>query len=129
MTEPIATKTPFSGFSVADVDATQAFYSEVLGLEATKEGPLLGIKLSDSASVLAYPKDNHEPATFTILNFPVDDIDAAVDTLTERGVTFLRYQGMPQDEKGVMRGKSADMGPDIAWFADPSGNVLSILQE
>ncbi len=77
--------------------------------------------------MLVYPKADHVPATFTVLNLPVDDIDAAVDDLGARGVAFLRYDGSPQDEKGIMRGRAAGRGPDIAWFADPAGNVMSVL--
>jgi catechol 2,3-dioxygenase-like lactoylglutathione lyase family enzyme len=115
----------FSGFAVNDVDAARKFYGDTLGIEVTEENGLLSLHLGGGTTVLAYPKEDHEPAGFTILNFPVDDIDAAVDELTARGVTFERYEGMPQDDKGVMRGN----GPDIAWFTDPAGNVLSVLRE
>ncbi len=115
----------FSGFAVNDVDAARKFYGDTLGIEVTEENGLLSLHLGGGTTVLAYPKEDHEPAGFTILNFPVDDIDAAVDELTARGVTFERYEGMPQDDKGVMRGN----GPDIAWFTDPAGNVLSVLKE
>jgi catechol 2,3-dioxygenase-like lactoylglutathione lyase family enzyme len=116
----------FSGFAVPDVDAARQFYGEVLGIETSEEHGLLTLHLDGGARpTLAYPKPDHVPAGYTILNFPVDDIDAAVDALTERGVEILRYEGMEQDERGIMR----EGGPYIAWFADPAGNVLSVLQE
>jgi catechol 2,3-dioxygenase-like lactoylglutathione lyase family enzyme len=114
----------FSGFSVDDVAKAREFYSGTLGLDAEESDGLLELKLGTGAVVMAYPKDNHEPASFTILNFPVDDVDAAVDELTGRGVTFEHYEGFPQDDKGIMRGH----GPDIAWFKDPAGNILSVLK-
>jgi catechol 2,3-dioxygenase-like lactoylglutathione lyase family enzyme len=126
---PIATGTPFSGFGVSDVAAAKAFYVDVLGLNVAEEHGMLQILLGDGHAVLAYPRPGHEPAAFTILNLPVDDIDAAVATLAERGVTVLRYEGAPQDDKGIVRGRAAGQGPDIAWFTDPSGNVLSVLQD
>ena len=113
----------FSGFSVDDIPKARQFYGETLGLKVTEEHGLLTLHIAGDRPTLVYPKENHEPASFTILNFPVDDVDAAVDALTERGVTFERYDGFPQDEKGIMRGE----GPDIAWFKDPAGNVLSVL--
>jgi catechol 2,3-dioxygenase-like lactoylglutathione lyase family enzyme len=122
----------FSGFSTNDIEATRAFYSEKLGIKVTEENGLLTLHLDDgSRPTLVYPKDDHEPATYTILNFPVDDIDAVVDDLAARGVTFEQYghDEMPQDDKGVLRGKQHNMGPDIAWFKDPGGNVLSVLSE
>lgn len=121
----------FSGFSVTDIEASTTFYREVLGLEvSTNEMGILDIALpGGGAHVLAYPKDDHVPAVFTILNFAVDDIDRAVDELEAAGVALERYEGMPQDERGVMRGKAADRGPDIAWFLDPSGNILSVLSD
>ncbi|HEV7494283.1 MAG TPA: VOC family protein [Baekduia sp.] len=116
----------FSGFAVPDVEAAQKFYGDTLGIETSVEHGLLTLHLDGGARpTLAYPKPDHVPAGYTILNFPVDDIDAAVDALTERGVEILRYDGMTQDERGVMR----EGGPYIAWFADPAGNVLSVLQE
>ena len=113
----------FSGFAVDDVDAAKAFYGETLGVPVSEQNGLLTLHLAGDRDTLVYPKPDHVLATYTILNFPVDDIDAAVDELTRRGVTFLRYDGMPQDDKGVMRGN----GPDIAWFTDPAGNILSVL--
>ena len=115
----------FSGFSVDDVGAAQAFYGDILGLTVTEEHGMLTLRLGPDHAVLVYPKPNHTPASFTILNFPVDDIDAAVDELTGRGVRFERYDGMGQDDKGIMR----HQGPPIAWFTDPAGNVLSVLQQ
>jgi len=103
----------------------------VLGLEVRDEGMggLISVQLPKGGAVLIYPKDDHQPATFTILNFPVADIDAVVDELVAKGVTMQRYDGMPQDEKGIMRGKVAGQGPDIAWFTDPAGNILSVLSD
>jgi len=115
----------YSGFSVDDIPAAKRFYGETLGLNVVEEHGMLGLQLAGGGRVLVYPKENHEPATFTVLNFPVDDIDEAVDELSERGVRFERYDGFDQDERGIMR----DEGPDIAWFKDPAGNVLSVLQE
>jgi catechol 2,3-dioxygenase-like lactoylglutathione lyase family enzyme len=115
----------FSGFSVDDLDAARAFYGETLGLRTTQEHGLMTLHLAGDRPTLVYPKPDHTPATFTILNFPVEDIEAAVDELAARGVRFERYDGFPQDERGVMRGE----GPPIAWFKDPAGNILSVLQE
>jgi catechol 2,3-dioxygenase-like lactoylglutathione lyase family enzyme len=129
MTTPIPTGTPFSGFAVDDIDAARTFYADVIGLPVTEEHGMLHIQLTGDVAVLAYPKAGHDPASYTILNLPVTDIDVAVAELGRRGVTMLRYDGMPQDANGVMRGLDADMGPDIAWFTDPAGNILSVLQE
>ena len=119
----------FSGFSVDDLDKAKKFYSETLGLEVTEEHNMLTLHLATGGKVLIYSKDEgHEPAGFTILNFPVDDIDVAADGLVAAGVTFEVYEGSHQDDKGIARGKAANMGPDIAWFKDPAGNILSILQ-
>jgi catechol 2,3-dioxygenase-like lactoylglutathione lyase family enzyme len=115
----------FSGFAVKDPKAALDFYSGVLGLDVAEEGDMLFLNLAGGAHVLAYPKPDHTPAGYTILNFKVPDIDAAVDELTRRGVRFERYPGMEADEKGVFRGG----GPYIAWFTDPSGNIISVLQE
>lgn len=115
----------FSGFAVPDVDAARAFYGEVLGIETSVEHGILTLHLDGGARpTIVYPKPDHEPASFTILNFPVDDVGAAVAELASRGVAVERYEGMPQDDDGVMRGN----GPDIAWFTDPAGNVLSVLK-
>ena len=118
----------FSGFSVDDIGAAKAFYGETLGIRVTEEDmDILVLHLASGNDVFVYPKPDHVPATFTILNFEVDDIDKYVDELAARGVTFERYEGMNQDDKGVARGIAAGMGPDIAWFTDPAGNILSVL--
>lgn len=114
----------FSGFSTNDIEAAQEFYGSVLGLDVSETNGMLELNLSGGGSVLIYPKETHEPATFTVLNFPVDDVERAVDELASRGVRFEHYEGFSQDEKGIMRGQ----GPDIAWFKDPAGNILSVLQ-
>jgi catechol 2,3-dioxygenase-like lactoylglutathione lyase family enzyme len=117
----------FSGFAVPDIDAAKEFYGGTLGLEVSdEEMGVLGIKLGSGQTVMVYPKDDHRPANYTMLNFAVDDIDAAVDGLAERGVEFERYEGFEQDEKGIAR-DSGEGGPDIAWFTDPAGNILSVL--
>ncbi|MDT0448466.1 VOC family protein [Streptomyces hesseae] len=115
----------FSGFSVDDIPAARAFYERTLGLAVAEEHGMLRLRLGGGATVLVYPKADHTPASFTILNFPVDDIEAAVAELSRRGVEFERYPGLETDEKGIFRGG----GPLIAWFTDPAGNVLSVLQE
>ncbi|WP_435972786.1 VOC family protein [Streptomyces sp. Qhu_M48] len=119
----------FSGFSVDDLDAARRFYGETLGLKVRDEGQddmrMLFLTLAGGTRVFVYPKDDHTPATFTILNFEVDDIDRAVDELTGRGVTLERYEGFEADEKGIVR---VEGGPAVAWFTDPAGNVLSVLQ-
>jgi predicted enzyme related to lactoylglutathione lyase len=115
----------FSGFAVNDTAAAKRFYEETLGMNVTEEYGMLQLHIGEAARVLVYPKPDHTPATFTILNLPVDDIDAAVDELVRRGVTFERYDNSGQDEKGIMRAG----GPYIAWFKDPAGNILSVLQE
>lgn len=120
----------FSGFSVNDIDKARAFYGDTLGLDITQnEMGILEIKLGGGATVLAYPKDDHQPATFTILNFSVTDVEKIVDELASKGVVFERYDGMNQDDKAIARGIAATRGPDIAWFKDPAGNILSVLQE
>ncbi len=121
-------KTAFSGFSVNDLAKAKAFYTQTLGLQVVEEGVGLRLHLPGGGTAFAYPKDDHQPATFTLLDFVVDDIDEAVDELKSRGVSFERYAGMSQDEKGIMRGISQNMGPDIAWFKDPAGNTLAVLQ-
>jgi catechol 2,3-dioxygenase-like lactoylglutathione lyase family enzyme len=114
----------FSGFSVDDLDAAHAFYRDKLGLTVEPVEIGLDVTLPDGR-LFIYPKDNHQPATYTVLNFEVADIDVAVDELVAAGVAIERYEGMPQDEKGIMRA-SAGWGPDIAWFTDPAGNILSV---
>jgi predicted enzyme related to lactoylglutathione lyase len=115
----------FSGFAVDDIDAAHGFYEQTLGIRTTSENGLLTLHLAGDRPTIVYPKPDHKPAGFTILNFKVDDIDAAVDQLAERGVQTLRYDGFEQDERGIMRGG----GPFIAWFTDPAGNVLAVLQD
>jgi catechol 2,3-dioxygenase-like lactoylglutathione lyase family enzyme len=118
----------FSGFSVDDLAKAKAFYANTLGLTVDDDGGTLRVHLPNGGGdVLAYAKDNHEPASFTILNFVVDNIDAAVDDLSGKGVTFERYEGIEADEKGIVRGIAQNQGPDIAWFKDPAGNVISVL--
>jgi catechol 2,3-dioxygenase-like lactoylglutathione lyase family enzyme len=117
-----------SGFAVDDLDAAKSFYADTLGLEVavlSEEAGLLSLKLAAGRDTLVYRKADFTPATYTILNFEVDDIDAAVDGLSEKGVSFERYDGFEQDEKGIARGP----GPSIAWFKDPAGNILSVLQQ
>jgi catechol 2,3-dioxygenase-like lactoylglutathione lyase family enzyme len=117
--------TAFSGFSTDDVSTVKAFYADTLGLHVTEEHGMLTLTFPNGHTVLVYPKgDAHEPATYTALNFEVDEIEAAVDGLVAKGVTFERYSEMPgQDERGIMR----DQGPPIAWFKDPAGNILSLI--
>jgi predicted enzyme related to lactoylglutathione lyase len=115
----------FSGFSVDDVQQARDFYAETLGINTSEEHGMLQLHIAGGRDTLVYPKPNHEPANYTILNFPVEDIDATVDELTARGVQMLRYEGFDQDERGIFRGG----GPLIAWFEDPAGNVLSVLQQ
>ena len=121
----LTTSGSFSGFSVNDQAAALTFYRDTLGLVVEDNGMGLDLSIPGGQHVFLYPKDNHQPATFTVLNFEVADIDAAADELAASGISLERYEGMPQDEKGVMR-SSAGMGPDIAWFTDPAGNILSI---
>jgi catechol 2,3-dioxygenase-like lactoylglutathione lyase family enzyme len=116
----------YSGFAVDDLKRAHAFYSETLGLRTTLHDPmpLLTLHLAGDRDTLVYEKPDFQPATYTILNFEVDDVEAAVDALAERGVQMERYDDFPQDSKGIMR----DSGPDIAWFKDPAGNILSVLK-
>ena len=116
----------FNGYSVDDLDAAKRFYGETLGLELNEESAGLGLVLATGGLVFLYPKENHEPATFTVLNFPVDDIEAAVDGLVAKGVEFERYDGFDQDERGIA---APGHGPRIAWFKDPAGNTLSVLSD
>jgi catechol 2,3-dioxygenase-like lactoylglutathione lyase family enzyme len=115
----------FSGFSVDDVQRAKAFYAETLGVATSEENGLLWLHIAGGRDVLVYPRPGHAPASYTILNFPVDDIEGVVDELAGRGVRFDRYEGFEQDEKGIAR----NAGPLIAWFKDPAGNVLSVLQD
>jgi predicted enzyme related to lactoylglutathione lyase len=115
----------FSGFSVDDVLKAKEFYSETLGLKVSEEYGMLWLHIAGDRDILVYPKADHTPATYTILNFPVDDIEKAVNELAERGVRFERYDDSDTDERGIFRGG----GPFIAWFKDPAGNVLSVIQQ
>lgn len=119
----------FSGFSVNDIPKAKEFYGQTLGLDVSEDQGmgLLSLKLAGGNTVIIYPKPNHEPATFTILNFPVANVDEAVDALKKRGVRFESYDepDLKTDEKGISRGN----GPTIAWFKDPAGNILSVLEE
>ena len=122
----LAESKAFNGFAVDDLEKARGFYGETLGLniEMLDEGPgLLNLHLP-TGDVLIYLKEDNQPANHTILNFPVDDIDAEVDDLVSRGVELERYEGFDQDEKGIARGP----GPEIAWFKDPAGNILSVLR-
>jgi catechol 2,3-dioxygenase-like lactoylglutathione lyase family enzyme len=116
----------FSGFAVDDLDAARRFYGETLGLEVSEQDGLLTLHLAGGRDTLVYPKPDYVPATYTILNFPVDDIERAVDDLNARGVELLRYEGFEQDERGISRDPA---GPPIGWFTDPAGNVLSVLEQ
>ncbi len=118
----------FSGFSVDDIPRAKQFYGETLGLQISEEYGMLHLHLAGDRDILIYPKQGHTPATYTILNFPVDHINQAVDELTNQGVAFERYDNLA-DERGIARGIANNQGPDIAWFKDPAGNILSILQE
>ena len=117
----------FSGFSVNDIPKAKAFYGQTLGLEVSEEQGMLTLHLATGGKVLIYPKADHTPATYTILNFPVDDIEHAVDALSSKGVTFEQYDNLT-DERGIARGIARQQGPDIAWFKDPAGNILSVLK-
>jgi catechol 2,3-dioxygenase-like lactoylglutathione lyase family enzyme len=126
MTLSLAKSDAFSGFSVDDIPRAKEFYRGTLGLDASESGGMLTLRLGGGATVLVYPKRNHSPATFTVLNFPVDDVDDAVRELTGRGVRFEIYSqpDLETDEKGIFR----QGGPTIAWFKDPAGNILSVLE-
>ncbi len=114
----------FSGFSTDDLAKAREFYGRTLGLEVSEENGVLTLQLGGGGTVVVYPKPNHEPATFTVLNFRVEDIDAAVDRLVAAGIRFERYEGLDQDERGIARAYP----PPIAWFKDPAGNILSVIQ-
>ena len=113
----------YAGFSTNDLEKAKTFYADTLGLQVTEQMGNVMLLLDGGGRVLIYPKENHEPATFTVLNFPVDDIDSAVDALNRAGIQLERYEGFDQDERGVMR----DDYTSIAWFKDPAGNILSVL--
>ena len=118
----------FSGFSVNDLSKAKAFYGDVLGMDVT-DNPMgaLEIAIGGGKHVFVYPKDDHQPATYTTFNIPTDDIDAAVAELKKKGVRFKHYDDMT-DADGIARGRASGMGPDIAWFTDPAGNILAVLQ-
>jgi len=120
----------FSSCSVDDLKKAKEFYGRTLGLEVSETDEGLGLRIGGGGQVFVYPKPNHTPATFTILNFPVADIEQAVGALAGRGVRFQSYEGeMKTDEKGIFRGAARGQGPNIAWFKDPAGNILSVLEE
>ncbi len=121
----LANSKAFSGFAVGDLDKAREFYEGTLGLKVSQEHDLLTLHLADGRDTLVYAKPDHAPANYTILNFPVDDVEEAVDALVARGVRFERYDGIDQDEKGISRDPQ---GPPIAWFTDPAGNILSVLE-
>jgi catechol 2,3-dioxygenase-like lactoylglutathione lyase family enzyme len=121
--------TTFGGISVDDLDAARRFYGDALGLRIHDGVGGVDVELPGGAHLWVYAKADHRPATFTVLNFRVPDIDAAVDGLAAAGVEMTRYEGFHQDERGVARGRSVGRGPDIAWFTDPAGNILAVLQE
>ena len=122
----ISGKNAFSGFSVNDIETAKKFYGATLGVEV--ETVPAGLMLKIGSGILVYPKPTHEPASYTMLNFRVDNIDEAVSELKSKGIKFEHYDGLT-DEKGVARGIAHDRGPDIAWFKDPAGNIISVLQE
>lgn len=121
----------FSGYSAGDMLVMKPFYSNVLELDVKENMGGITLLFANGHSVFIYPKENHEPATYTVLNLVVSNINESIDELMAKGVVFERYDGMPveQDERGVLRGKDAGMGPNIAWFKDPSGNILAIIEE
>jgi catechol 2,3-dioxygenase-like lactoylglutathione lyase family enzyme len=121
--------TTFGGISVDDLDAARRFYGETLGLRIHEGMGGVNVELPGDDHLWVYPKADHRPATFTVLNFSVPDIDEAVDALAAAGVTMTVYDGLHQDDRGIARGRAAGYGPDIAWFTDPAGNILSVLQE
>ncbi|MEO8573566.1 MAG: VOC family protein [Pyrinomonadaceae bacterium] len=119
----------FSSYSVNNIEEAKDFYGGMLGIKVSDTEEGLQLDVEDSDPVFLYPKDDHEPATFTVLNLNVDDIDEAVDDLTDRGITFESYEGeMETDEKGIFRGADGANGPNIAWFKDPAGNFISVIE-
>jgi catechol 2,3-dioxygenase-like lactoylglutathione lyase family enzyme len=126
----LANSKAFQGFSVPDLGTARKFYGDTLGLDVAEDPPgLLTITVGGGTNIFVYPKEDHEAATYTILNFPVENIDQAVDELTKRGVSFERYEGFEQDDKGIARPGEDNPGPPIAWFKDPGGNILSVLEQ
>lgn len=119
----------YSGYSISDLDASQHFYGDLLGLKVEAEGPGLVLHLHGGTDVLLYVKDNHEPASFTVLNFTVGNIEEAVDGLVAKGIAMIDYPDMGADDRRIFRGIAQNMGPDVAWFADPSGNILSVMTD
>lgn len=121
---------PFSSYSVDDIAAAKTFYQDVLGCTVNEDQMGLQLTFSNGHSVFLYEKEDHQPATFTVLNFSVASIDEVVENLVSKGISMERYDTLsaPLDEKGVLRGKAAGMGPDIAWFKDPSSNILSVVE-
>lgn len=126
----LLTNQAFSGYSVDDKQKAREFYTLALGFELKENSMDMGtvLKVKGGGEVFIYAKPNHEPATFTVLNIPTDDIDAAVDNLTAKGVVFEKYEGFGQDEKGIARAEKPEDGPSIAWFKDPAGNIISIIE-
>lgn len=120
----------FSGFTVKNIAEAKSFYENILGISVELDEMGLRLKCAGNTTIFVYEKPDHIPATYTILNFPVLNINETIDTLVAKGITMERYNDLPaeQDDRGVLRGKSAQMGPDIAWFKDPSGNILSVLE-
>ncbi len=118
----------FNGFSVNDIAKAKEFYSQTLGLTLSEQNGMLTLHIAGGNRTIIYPKNDHVPATYTMLNFPVDNIDRAVEELTRKGIRFEHYEKF-SDEKGITRGIANHQGPDIAWFKDPAGNILSVLQE
>jgi catechol 2,3-dioxygenase-like lactoylglutathione lyase family enzyme len=120
----------FPGFSVNDIQKAKEFYGQTLGIEAIEDAMMgsLNITLPNGVKLFVYPKENHEPATYTVLNFMVPNIDEAVDELVNRGISFEKYDGFNQDEKGIARTEDPTKGPNIAWFKDPAGNILSLIE-
>ena len=119
----------YNGFAVDDLDKAREFYGDTLGIKNTvisEEMGIMTLHLAGGKDTFVYVKPDFAPATYTMLNFEVDDVEAAVDSLTERGISFERYEGFEQDEKGIARG---EQGPDIAWFKDPAGNILAVMQQ
>jgi catechol 2,3-dioxygenase-like lactoylglutathione lyase family enzyme len=115
----------FAGFSSNDIAKSKQFYGKTLGLEVTEDNGMLNLRLAGGGTVLIYPKPNHQPATYTVLNFPVPNLEQTVDTLVKAGVKFERYDGAGQDERGISRQPD---GPAIAWFKDPAGNIVSVIE-
>jgi catechol 2,3-dioxygenase-like lactoylglutathione lyase family enzyme len=118
----------FSSFSARDLDAERRFYGDTLGIDLTEEHGMLNLHLAGGHEVIIYPREDHQPASFTVLNFQVDDLDREVDELAAKGVTFNRYEQFEQDERGIASDPDGSM-PRIAWFSDPAGNILSVVEE